>query len=202
MTNLQNKPNLGSGIYTPPDISLILKIPQHRIRWYVAEIWDNRFGKRLFGQRYSWSVGRQKAVNFLVLIEFKVVLFLRDLGLSTHSILKARKEIARDLHLPYPFATSSLLANSSKIWYRVREQVVDADETHQLNFAQCVEEYCKHIDFGQEDLANRLWPDGRDSSVVVDPHHQFGQPTIEGTNITAETIFRMHESGESIFFPQ
>ncbi|MEO8210169.1 MAG: DUF433 domain-containing protein [bacterium] len=39
-------------------------------------------------------------------------------------------------------------------------------------------------------------PNGKDSSVVVDPKHQFGQPVISGTNINAEVIKSMNESGE------
>jgi uncharacterized protein (DUF433 family) len=33
--------------------------------------------------------------------------------------------------------------------------------------------------------------------VVVNPHNQFGQPIIDGTNINAEMIFSMYQSGES-----
>jgi uncharacterized protein (DUF433 family) len=31
----------------------------------------------------------------------------------------------------------------------------------------------------------------------VDPKHQFGLPTIEGTNLRAETVYRMYLAGES-----
>ncbi len=34
--------------------------------------------------------------------------------------------------------------------------------------------------------------------MVVDPHHQFGQPILHGTNINAEVIFSMYESGEPV----
>jgi uncharacterized protein (DUF433 family) len=185
------------GAYTAPDISLILKIPQHRIRWYIDQVWDPKFGKRIFGERYSWDLSRGKAVNFLVLVEFKVVLLLRGLGLSTRRILMARNEIAKDLRHPYPFASARLLANAHDIWYRVNNDIVNADRTHQMNFSKCVEDYCRNIEFA-EDTAIRLWPAGKESTVVVDPRHQFGQPVIEGTNIMALTLFQMHLSGESV----
>jgi len=197
MVKLHNKPMLGMGIYTPPDISLILKVPQSRIRWFIKEVWDNRFGQRVFGERYSWDMDNHKAVNFLVLAEFEVVLQLRRSGLSTRRILRAREAIALDLKQPYPFATSTLLFHPRKIWYKLEEMAINADESHQLNFLSFVEKYCKRIDF-TANLASRIWPNGRGKSIVVDPHHQFGQPVINGTNIMAETIYVMHEAGEPI----
>lgn len=40
---------------------------------------------------------------------------------------------------------------------------------------------------------------GKEHDIVVDPHHQFGQPVIQGTNINAATIFSMYQSGESVW---
>ncbi|NUM80885.1 DUF433 domain-containing protein, partial [bacterium] len=111
--------------------------------------------------------------------------------------LKAREAIAKDIKQPYPFAKSTLLADANQIWYKIRDQVINADTTHQLNFAQCVENYCRLIDFTNE-TASQLWPDGRNSCIIVNPHHQFGQPVIDGTNTTAETMFLMFKSGDSI----
>lgn len=54
------------------------------------------------------------------------------------------------------------------------------------------------IEFNSNKVAERFWPAGKQSSIIVDPHHQFGQPVIEGTNINAELIFSMFESGEQV----
>jgi uncharacterized protein (DUF433 family) len=197
MSAIQNKSLLGSGVFTPPDIAHILNMRQERIRWYISQVWDNRFGKELFNETYSWTVGNKKAVNFNVLIEFYVVMQLRQLGLHTRTIFKARKAIARELNLAYPFASAKLLTDGKKLLYRVEENVVKADGTRQLNFVKIIESFCSQIDFGNDDLASRLWPRGKDQSIIVDPKHQFGQPIIEGTNIRAEIIGRMAEAGES-----
>ena len=182
----------------PPDISLILGVPQKRIRWYINEIWDNRFGRKTFNQRYSWTVGDRKAVNFHVLIEFYVVSQLRSLGVSTRSIFKARNAIAQELSVAYPFATSDLLTDGKHIWYKFQDLMVNADGTKQLNFNQIIERYCQKIDFGMNRLAERFWPKGKENSIVVDPHHQFGQPIISGTNITARVLHSMHQAGEPV----
>ena len=33
---------------------------------------------------------------------------------------------------------------------------------------------------------------------VVDPHHRLGEPIVENTNISAESIFSFYNAGESI----
>jgi uncharacterized protein (DUF433 family) len=37
---------------------------------------------------------------------------------------------------------------------------------------------------------------GKEHQIVVDPHHQFGQPVIENTNLLAETIYDLCKAGE------
>jgi len=56
------------------------------------------------------------------------------------------------------------------------------------------------MDFGTNQLALRYWPLGKERSIVVDPHHQLGQPTIKNTNILAETLYRMYTAGEKVKF--
>jgi uncharacterized protein (DUF433 family) len=34
--------------------------------------------------------------------------------------------------------------------------------------------------------------------IVVDPHHSFGRPVIEGTNISTEAIASLLRGGESV----
>jgi len=59
---------------------------------------------------------------------------------------------------------------------------------------------CEKISFDNAQLASRYYPLGQHRSVVVDPQHQFGQPTIEGTNILTETLVSYYRGGESIDF--
>ena len=52
------------------------------------------------------------------------------------------------------------------------------------------------LDFDKNNLAERLYPMGKKNSVVVDPKHQFGQPTIKGTNLFPKTIFNLYQKKE------
>ncbi len=198
MKHTFEKNKLGSGIYTIPDISFLLNYSQSKVRRYINDFWDERLGKKLFDQTYSWSHQKTKAVNFYVLIELSVFFKLQDLGVKTHKILKSREAIARDLNIAFPFASQGLLTDGQKIWYEFEDSIINADGTRQLNLSNFIKGFCEKIDFNNQELAQRYFPIGKDKCVVVDPHHQFGQPVISGTNINTEVLYSMYDSGEKI----
>jgi hypothetical protein len=49
------KNKLGMGMYTIPDVSVILDIPASRVRHILNSLWDDRFGRKLFHETYSWN---------------------------------------------------------------------------------------------------------------------------------------------------
>jgi uncharacterized protein (DUF433 family) len=200
MNSISHKRDLGTGIYTVADISRLLGFPQSKVRRYLADYWDERLGRKLFSDSYTWSAekSKTKAVNFYVLIELFTFFRLQELGVTTHKILKARDHIAKEIGVTYPFASAGLLTNGKKIWYEFEESLVNADGSRQTNFIEIVKSFADKIDFRKDKLAERFYPAGRDQSIVVDPHHQFGQPIIKGTNINTDVIFSMYKSGEPI----
>ncbi|MEP7373370.1 MAG: DUF433 domain-containing protein [Chitinophagaceae bacterium] len=199
MTTIFNKQQLGTGIYTIPDISKLLGLPQAKVRHYLNEYWDERLGKKLFNETYSWSTGNNiKAVNFYTLIELYTCFHLQELGVSTRQILKSRTAIAKDLQMPYPFASAKLLSDGKKIWFEFKDSIVKADGSKQTDFVEFIRKFANKIEFSSSKVAEKFWPAGRQSDVVVNPHHQFGQPVLNGTNINAEVIFSMYESGEPV----
>lgn len=194
-----HKNELGFGIYTAPDISRILNFKQARVRRYLDEYWDERMGRELFQTSYSWSAdGRVRAVNFYVLIELFTFFKLQEHGVKTNTILNARNNISKELNSPYPFATAGLLTDGNKIWYEFKDSIINADGSKQTNFIQIIKNFVEKVDFNENKLAEHFYPDGRGSSVIINPHHQFGQPIITGTNVNAEILYSMYQSGEPV----
>lgn len=198
MIAFENDIKLGTGIYSIPDLSFILQLPKHKVRRWMNDFWDSRLGGRYKG-KYSWGQGKDKATNFLTLIEFYVFYQLRENKVSTNKILKAHAYMANELKTPYPFASSEVLTEGKNIFYSLEDGTTAyADKSRQIVIKKAIESFCKKIEFSHEKLAKRYWPLGKDHSIVVDPHHQFGQPTINGTNINASSVYSMYESGELI----
>ena len=197
MNILENDISLGNGIYSIPDLALILRLPSHKIRKWLNDYWDIRFGEQYKG-KYSWGEGRNKATNFYTLIEFYVFYQLRELKVSTKTILASHKLMAEQLNTPYPFASSAILTDGKKIIYSLEDgTTVSADKSKQILFKQIIESFCKKIQFSETKLAERYWPLGKAHNIIVDPHHQFGQPVIAETNLLAETIYDLHRAGET-----
>jgi len=199
MTEIKYKNQLGCGIYTIPDISRLLGIDRRKVTRYISEYWDEQLGRKLFGDTYTWHADKSnKAVNFYVLIELFTFFRLQELGVKTHRILKSREQIATELKVEYPFATAPLLTDGKKIWYKFKDDIINADGTSQTNFVKFIEDFARKVDFRPDSLAERFHPAGKENSIVVDPHHQFGQPIIKGTNVNAEVLFSMYRSGEPL----
>ncbi len=197
MTTLKNHIELGNGIYTVPDLALILQLPTSKVRRWLTDFYD----QRLSGDkgRYSWGEGRDKATNFLTLIEFYIFYMLREQKIGAGRILEAHKHMSKELNTPYPFASYNLLVNKREILYEATSNTwVHADKSNQIIIHNLIKDFFNKIDFSENALAQRFWPLGKKHSIVVDPHHQFGQPVITGTNINAATVFSMYQSGEPL----
>lgn len=194
-----HKQQLGAGIYTISDISSLLSIPKYKVRRYLNEYWNERSGKKLFNETYSWSVDNKiKAVNFYTLIELYTCFHLQESGVTPKEILKSRTAMMKDLKIPYPFASETLLTNGKKIWFEFKDSIVKADGSRQTDFVEFIRQFANKIEFNSNKIAEKFWPAGKQSDVVINPHNQFGQPILNGTNINAEVIFSMYESGEPI----
>lgn len=188
---------LGEGIYSVSDISFLLKLPKAKVRRWLNTFWNDRFAQK-YNTEYSWGVGRAKATNFHILIEFYVFYQLREAGVSVSTIVTAHEEMAKKFKTPYPFASARLLTDGKNILYSIQDgTTVRANKSKQIVFREIIEDFYKRIDFSEDQLAERFYPLGKDHHIVVDPSHQFGQPTVENTNILAQTIYDMHRAGES-----
>lgn len=195
-TNNLNQ-QLGKGIYTISEVAFILKLPIAKVRRWMNEFWDNKLSKK-YNNHYSIGKGRDKATNFYTLIEFYVFFQLRELNVSTNRIFLAHQDMAEQLNSPYPFASSKVLSDGKNILFMMDDgTVINANKTRQIAFKQIIEEFCKKIEFSPSDIAERFYPLGRDKHIIVDPHHQFGQPVVEKTNILAQTLFELYKSGET-----
>lgn len=184
------------GVFLAKDVSEVLNLPYSSVRYWMFEFWDGRFSKDQ-GGIYTFGEKGNKAINFLTLIEFYTFYQLRKRGVSSQKIQKAHHYIAKQLKTKYPFALSGISTDGKKIWYEYLESMINADGTNQIDFKKIIEPFLDKIDFGTNYHAERYYPLGKSHFVVVDPQHQFGQPTLPGTNLKTDTIFKFFRGGET-----
>lgn len=189
---------LGIGIYTVQDIATILHLPVRKVKRWLDDYW-NGILKDIHKTSFTWGEGRNTAMSFYGLIEFYTFYLLRQEGLSVTKIIEAYKAISKFKQTGYPFASSKILTDSGSILFEFDETVaIDADPGYKTRITSLLKDYCRKIDFDSNSIAERFYPLGRDKKVIIDPHHQFGQPIIEGTNIYPDTIFHLYKAGEKI----
>jgi len=132
------------------------------------------------------------------MIELYVFIQLSEMGISNQKIFTIRQQIAKDLQVPYPFATQGILTNGKNIWYEHGDMILDSNGTKQTNLIKILKTFAKKIEFSSDRMAEKFYPVGKKKSIVVSPHHQFGLPVIDGTNINTDTISSLYGSGEKI----
>jgi uncharacterized protein (DUF433 family) len=194
---------LGEGIYLVKDVAKILHLDYEHVRRWILGYWDGHLSDNT---NYVFGDKGNKAINFYSLIEFYTFYKLREQGLSPDKIRKIRTYISEELNTPYPFAkpvefyVENRKNKKGEIikrlgWYEYFNTLVKGDGKHQISLS-FVKPFLKKIEFSNG-IAARYFPLDNSKNVVVDPKHQFGQPTITGTNIKTQTLFNLYKGGES-----
>lgn len=200
------KPTVGEGVYTVPDASHILKVPQTKLRRWVTGYWrsiDAAQKERVVPvvDAGIWGDGRERAFNFYTLIELYTIVALRKIGVSFKKIKRAREELSSRFKTKYPFAAHQLMSDGRQILVEFKEgdlrALLELDTHGQMAIEQIIKPFCKKLEFNvRTDLVELYRPLGERSSIIVSPHHGFGRPTIEGTNIATEIIYSLILAGE------
>lgn len=198
---LQNTLSLGNGVYTVPDIVRILGVPYRKVNVWLNEYWDGKLGKA-YQEKYSWRIDHTRAVSFHTLVEFYLMMQLGEAGVATTKVLAAHEELAAKFETAYPFAIQEVLENigtdGKHIYLKTGDGTIELNGKKQFHL-DYIQTFLLKLDFDKQ-LASRLWPLGKDKSIVCDPHHKFGQPVIHGTNIQTEVIYRMYLAKEPATF--
>lgn len=198
----ENNLSIGNGVYTVPDIANILCLPYSKVNTWLDKYWDGKLGEAFKG-KYSWRIDSTRAVGFHTLIEFYIMMNFAESGVKPAQVLKAHNELSRDFQTHFPFAQKQVIENIStdgkRIYLTVDGSPITLDGSKQFNL-DFIKLFFKKLDFDKELLASKFWPMGKTRAVVCDPHHKFGQPVIEGTNIQTDVIYRMHLAKEKTAF--
>ena len=196
----ENKPQLGFGIYNPAEIARILRLPYYKVNRWIDSYWDGELGQE-FEKKYSWKTENSKAVSFHTLVEFYVMMQLADAGVKTRKVLEAHKELSTTFSTDFPFALKEVLdginTDGNRIFFSVNDTTINLDGTKQLNL-EFIRIFFKKLEFDANHLASRLWPLGREKSVLIDPSRKFGHPVLETKNIYPETIYGHFQAGDPV----
>ena len=189
---------LSDGAYTLPDAARVLRLPLPRLRTWVRGVVACDGLRLPIGEFVSSGSGRDRHFGFWTLIELFTVAELRSLGVSMPTLRAARVELACRRDVAHPFACRGLLTDGRRLLQELGDgALLELGTKGQTAFAEVLLPFCRKLDFGRaSELAERYFPLGRESGIVVDPRIAFGRPSVLGTGIATETIAALMRGGE------
>lgn len=192
-------PEIGEGIYLIKDVSKILQLPYGKVYRWIVGYWGKSLDSNI---NYVFGGDDSRAINFYSLIEFYTFFKLREKGISSTEIKKVHNELSKILNTRYPFAmqdfyVDKLTKKKKFVYYKYLESLIKFHPKKQYSFDFIIDEFLDKIEFDENNFAVKLFPLGKDKKVVVDPQHQFGQPTIFGRNVKTRTIYSLYKGGET-----
>jgi uncharacterized protein (DUF433 family)/transposase len=184
------KPN---STYSVEDIATILGLPETQVKQWLREYKKGQLAAD------EPEAEPNLTVDFHTLIEFYTFYQLRAQGVWPSKINNAREILADMLHTNYPFATANILTDGKNVFYNVEiGELIQADQTLQLTIQQVVAPFCKRIEFGDDSLATKLYPMGREAAIQIDPARQSGRPVVGDTEVLSQSVFDFFLHGNSV----
>ncbi len=179
--------------YSVTDIATILDLPEAQVKQWLKEYKKGQ----LADQQPEGSANL--TADFHTLIEFYTFYQLRSQGVWPSRINNAREILAELLHTQYPFATANILTDGKNVFYHAEiGELIKADQTLQMTIREVVAPFCKRIEFGDDSLATKLYPQGRESAIQIDPSRQAGRPVVGDTEVLARSVFDLFLQGHSV----
>lgn len=179
--------------YSVTDIATILSLSETQVKQWLREYKKGQLSAE------EPEVGPSLTADFHTLIEFYTFYQLRAQGVWPSRINNAREILADMLHTNYPFATASILTDGKNVFYHAEiGELIKADQTLQLSIQQVVEPFCKRIEFGDDSLATKLYPLGREAAIQIDPNRQSGRPVVGDTEVLSQSVFDLFLHGNSV----
>jgi uncharacterized protein (DUF433 family) len=192
------------GIYTVPAAARLLgETPAKIHRW--------AFGYRRRGIEYQSAITTDVAelegvriVTFLELVELMFIKGLLATGLSWPKVREASRVAARLLkNERHPFATRRWFVDAASIYLQLgqehgEELLTEVAGHAQLAMKPVLQPYLTQLEFGAGDVAQRWFPRGPTTPIVVDPRRAFGMPITARGGVPTETIGALHRAGDPI----
>lgn len=194
----------GAGVYT---VAVASRLLQERAS--TIERWA--FGYQRRGKEYPAAIatdipaiGDSRALTFLELVELMFLQALLSTHLSWPKVREASRVAAKLLkNEKHPFATRRWFADPAALYLSLGQQhgeelLVEVAGHAQVAMEPVLHPYLKQLDFDARGVAQRWFPMGLESPIVLDPRRSFGMPVTVQGGVPTEALAHLHAAGDSI----
>ena len=188
-------------IYSQSEAARIIQAPTSSFgRWAQG----HRFKQRQEGKWGSSPAlltdvrpGRGITVSFNALAEGFIIESFRRAGLPLARIRPAVDVLRNEIGLEDALLSEKLMTDGAEILYRNGEGDLVVVRNHQGVFKEVVSEFLKSISYRDGFVSIIHLPTFEVVDVVVDPHRNSGQPTIDRLGVRVEDVLSRVRAGES-----
>jgi uncharacterized protein (DUF433 family) len=188
---------IGIGLYTVPEASRLIGIPQARLRrWlrgYTYAIGEGQAVSQPVWQRQLPEIDGTLGLGFLDLMEARFIDAFRKADVPWR-VIRLCAERARELYrTDHPFSTQRFRTDGRTIFAETIDQAGEPQlldlVRSQLAFARVIgPSLYAGIEFSDRDVPLRWWPLGQKTSVVIDPARSFGQPIVSSGGVPTAVL--------------
>lgn len=193
-----------TGLYTLPQAGRMLGEEARTVRRWAFGYSRRR---RTYPPPIKTEVPVRHGVRILIFLELVELLFIQGFlraGVSWKKVRKASVTAARLLgDDPHPFALKKWFVDPVGIYLKLGEQyeehvLLEVAGDAQVAIEATIQPYLQKIEFDISGLAQRWYPMGFGTPVVVDPRRSFGEPIVQGGGVRTQIIAEMSAAGDSV----
>ena len=122
---------------------------------------------------------------------------LLALDLTLPQIRKVVMNCRKRFESERPLLTLRFRVGGGDVFVEGSQEVVDVLHGPRTAWSEVLDPFLATIDY-EDGWAQRWWPAGRSSQVVLDPQFGYGLPVIEGTGVRTEILVERGDAGDSI----
>lgn len=194
---------LARGLYSLPAAGRLLGADPHDLhRWAFGYERAGRWYEPAIDPDFE-EVAGERALTFLDLVELMFIKGLRDAGHSLPRIREAHRVLSSLLKTEHPFALKRAFSDPAGIYALLEREdkedlLIELKGAGQIAMLPALHRYLNQLEFDVDELAQRWYPAGPATPVVVDPRVSFGAPVVAGTRIETAAIAELYDGDDSL----
>ena len=181
---------LGHGVYTPKEAARLLGTSSQQILRWTRGSGPN---DPLWNGYYQFLDEDVSEISFLDLIEVRVVLALRNAGVSLQAIRFAISFAQDKYSIQRPLASQFFKTDGREILMEALERDGDLVSLSKMRpgqkvFSRIVAQSLNDLEYENERVVR--WRPRNHEKVVIDPHRYFGDPILDDFGLSTGMIYK------------
>ena len=185
-----DKQILGQGVYTPREVARLVGIDsQNVLRWTRGSGPSDPLWKAY----YQFLDEDVTELNFMDLIEVRVVAAMRHAGISLQSIRFAIKFAQEKLQINRPLVSQAFSTDGTEILMEALEDdgnliSLSKNRPGQKVFRNIISQSLKDVEYEGKTAAR--WRPSNFTEVIIDPTRFFGEPILDKYGVSTNMLYR------------